>query len=331
VFEQQGVTKLNSFKAETIYRNETAMAYGAAQFAKLQTVSKRFPYWQYTTAHDERVRESHRVLDGKIFLASDSEYYPPLGFNCRCRAIPISVRQAESKGIKGPDTVTAEMRATLANADFIGDKVGNFADWLNVKMPELPVSTQTLITEKLAEIQGDAQAVLYDTYKTDSNYKTITSNTNSGLFVVRHAKADKADLKTNLDAAKRLFSNDYSVVVLQHQLGQNIKNPEFLIIKTDGTQYISDLKTPDPTKYNSIENGIRNSFRTAARQKISHVTIDIVADESLEHIAVGIQLAFEKYAQIRSTIILKGSNAVEVTRADYMTGKVLEVLQKNLE
>ncbi len=156
MFDQHGVTKLNSFKAETIYRNETAMAFGASQFAKLQTVSDRFPYWQYTTAHDERVRESHRLLDGKIFLAGDSEYYPPLGFNCRCTVIPISLRQAETRGITKPDTVTPEMRANLANAEFIGDKVGNFADWLQVKMAELPESTQALITEKLAEITASS-------------------------------------------------------------------------------------------------------------------------------------------------------------------------------
>lgn|GEM_PF-4464272 len=153
MFDQHGVTKLNSFKAETIYRNETAMAYGAGQFAKLQTVSDSFPYWQYTTAHDERVRESHRLLDGKIFLASDSEYYPPLGFNCRCRAIPISLRQADTRGIKVPDVITPEMRSNLANAEFIGDKIGNFADWLQVKLGELSVESLTLITEKLAEVE----------------------------------------------------------------------------------------------------------------------------------------------------------------------------------
>lgn len=153
MFDQHGVTKLNSFKAETIYRNETAMAYGAGQFAKLQTVSERFPYWEYTTAHDERVRESHRLLDGKIFLASDSQYYPPLGFNCRCRAIPVSLRQVEIRGITGPDTVTPEMKANLQNAEFIGDKVGNFADWLSQKMGELSPESVTIITEKIAEIE----------------------------------------------------------------------------------------------------------------------------------------------------------------------------------
>ncbi len=128
------------------------MAYGAGQYAKLQEVSDRFPYWQYSTAKDERVRDSHRALEGKIFKAADSQYYPPIGFNCRCRAIPISLRQAEAQGITGPDTVTPEMRANLQNAEFIGDKVGNFSDWLTKKMETLPPETQQMIKIKLAEV-----------------------------------------------------------------------------------------------------------------------------------------------------------------------------------
>lgn len=128
------------------------MAYGAGQFAKLQEISGRFPYWQYSTANDERVRDSHRALEGKIFKASDSQYYPPIGFNCRCRAIPVSQREAIKRGITGPDIVTPEMRGNLQNAEFIGDKVGNFSDWLTKKMETLPPETQQMIRKKLEEV-----------------------------------------------------------------------------------------------------------------------------------------------------------------------------------
>ena len=128
------------------------MAYGAGQYAKLQEVSDRFPYWEYSTAQDERVRDSHRALQGKIFKTADSQYYPPIGFNCRCTAIPVSQLQAEAKGITKPDTVTPEMRANLQNAEFIGDKVGNFQTWLNRKMETLPAATRKMIKTKLREV-----------------------------------------------------------------------------------------------------------------------------------------------------------------------------------
>ncbi len=154
VFDKQGVTTLNSFQAELIYRTETSLAYGAGQFAKLQAVSGRFPYWQYSTAKDERVRDSHRALEGKIFSTADSQYYPPLGFRCRCTAIPISKLQAEKRGITKPHTVTPEMRGNLQNAEFIGDKVGNFSDYLQFRMKAMPEAYKALIVEKLAEVEA---------------------------------------------------------------------------------------------------------------------------------------------------------------------------------
>ena len=159
LFDDQGYTRLNAWQAETIYRNETNMAYGAGQFAKLQQVSTRYPYYEYITMRDERVRASHRVLDGKIFASSDSEFYPPIGFGCRCTAKPISQLQAEKRGITKPSLITPEMRAELANAEFVGDKVGNYADWLQVKMAELPDAYKHLITQKLDDIQQTLAAV----------------------------------------------------------------------------------------------------------------------------------------------------------------------------
>lgn len=156
IFDKAGLTRLNNWQAQTIYRTETTMAFGAGQYAKLQDVKKRFPYWQYVTAGDERVRDSHKALDGKIFKTQDAQYYPPVGFNCRCKARPISKRQAKQRGITGPDTVTPEMRANLQNAEFIGDKVVNFRDWLQVKMGDLPQASQQLIIQQLDDLTEHA-------------------------------------------------------------------------------------------------------------------------------------------------------------------------------
>ena len=153
IFDKQGVTRLNSFQAELIHRNETAMAFGAGQFAQLQRNKETFPYYSISTRKDHRVRESHRALEGKVFRSDDSQYFPPLGINCRCAAKLITKRQAEKQGITGPDTITPEMRANLQNAEFVGDKVGNYADWFNVKIKEMPEAYKALIIEKLAEIE----------------------------------------------------------------------------------------------------------------------------------------------------------------------------------
>lgn len=166
LFDDRGLSRLSPWQAETIYSTESSMAYGAGAWAKQQEVADDFPYWEYSTADDERVRASHDVLKHKIFKATDKKFYPPLGFKCRCRGIPISKFKAQKRGITGPDTVTQEMQANLGNAEFIGDKIKSFEDWLTVKMGTLDDVRVQLIIEKIDEIKQQISANESDTTTT---------------------------------------------------------------------------------------------------------------------------------------------------------------------
>lgn len=152
VFDNLGYTRLNGYQSRFIWRNETALAFGAGQFAKLQDVSSRYPYWEYSTAHDDRVRPAHRLLNGKIFAASDKQFWPPIGWNCRCTIILISRRQAEKRGLIKPDTVTPEMITQLGDAEFIGNKVLNFQDWVTERTRRMSAQAVQLIVNALADI-----------------------------------------------------------------------------------------------------------------------------------------------------------------------------------
>lgn len=156
VFDAQGITRLGSWQATTIFRTETSLAFGAGQYAKAQEVAERYPYWELLTADDERVRDSHRELDGKIFAVSNAEYWPPLGFNCRCRARLISRSEALRRGITGPDLITPEMQGQLQNAEFIGSKTGNYQDWLQTKMGTLTRQARSYIITKAEQLGKQA-------------------------------------------------------------------------------------------------------------------------------------------------------------------------------
>jgi len=56
------------------------------------------PYLQYNSAKDERVRSSHKSLDGKIYPVDSEvwdEIYPPNGFNCRCYVVPLMKNEVD--------------------------------------------------------------------------------------------------------------------------------------------------------------------------------------------------------------------------------------------
>lgn len=60
-------------------------------------------FLRYLTKHDERVRQSHRLLDWIVKKVTDvfwRLYYPPNGWYCRCR-----VEKLQSSGITATNTI----------------------------------------------------------------------------------------------------------------------------------------------------------------------------------------------------------------------------------
>lgn len=89
-----GITPSNSFYIDNIVRTQTQLAYGAARWREYQKPEFQEILWgfRYVTVGDDRVRTSHRRLDGTT-LPKDHEFwkkfFPPNGYACRCQAIPI--------------------------------------------------------------------------------------------------------------------------------------------------------------------------------------------------------------------------------------------------
>lgn len=78
-------------RAELLMRLHGFQAYSASAWRTMDAQRDVFPYWQYQSMGDEKVRDTHAALDGKI-LPADSEFwrnhYPPWEWGCRCQAIP---------------------------------------------------------------------------------------------------------------------------------------------------------------------------------------------------------------------------------------------------
>lgn len=79
-------------------------SYNEAQLQMVQgTVAGRlFPFLRLKTQRDERVRDSHRAVDGLTahsFWSGWSRFTPPLDWNCRCRLEKISWLTARRLGL----------------------------------------------------------------------------------------------------------------------------------------------------------------------------------------------------------------------------------------
>lgn len=62
-------------------------AEAASNYRRLRGRKEIFPFWEYKTVHDGKVREEHLKLHGVILPESDPRWsliYPPNGWRCRC-------------------------------------------------------------------------------------------------------------------------------------------------------------------------------------------------------------------------------------------------------
>lgn len=87
----------------TEYDTAVLTAESTANYRRLRQKSDIFPFWQYLTVADGRVREQHRKLHGVILPENDplwDKIYPPNGWNCRCRVRGLMEHQAKDVDFK---------------------------------------------------------------------------------------------------------------------------------------------------------------------------------------------------------------------------------------
>ena len=107
--------KFNKVWQKTEYDTANLTAEAAANYQRLIKKANRFPYWQYVTAGDDRVREEHRKLNGVILFYEDNRWdkiYPPNGWKCRCRVKPLLKNEANESIVKASQQTVDEFFGT---------------------------------------------------------------------------------------------------------------------------------------------------------------------------------------------------------------------------
>ncbi len=103
--KDHGYDGINPWKSDTIFRTNMQTAFNAGHYKSMtEPMTKKLrPYWQYHTAGDSEVRESHAAMEGKVFRADDpiwDIWYPPNGFRCRCSVVSLTKSQMDRRGLK---------------------------------------------------------------------------------------------------------------------------------------------------------------------------------------------------------------------------------------
>lgn len=91
------------WRLETIFRTNIQTSYMAGRYKEMKDVAAMRPYWQYLAILDQVTRPAHAAMNGLIYRHDDpfwNTFYPPNGFNCRCRVRSLNTTEIEKWGLK---------------------------------------------------------------------------------------------------------------------------------------------------------------------------------------------------------------------------------------
>ncbi|MGL5920163.1 MAG: phage minor head protein, partial [Bacteroidales bacterium] len=100
---------------KTEYETAVLTAESASNYQRLLKKKNLFPYWKYTTAGDDKVREEHRKLDGIVLSCDDPHWnkiFPPNGWKCRCRVVPVMRHEVSHEWLKRSSEIVSEYYGT---------------------------------------------------------------------------------------------------------------------------------------------------------------------------------------------------------------------------
>lgn len=98
-------------RLRTIFQTNVQTSYMAGLFTQFLGNAEDRPYWQYTAVMDGRTRPAHAAMHGKIYRYDDpvwSIIFPPNGWGCRCRVVPLTEAEALASGLpilSGADSI----------------------------------------------------------------------------------------------------------------------------------------------------------------------------------------------------------------------------------
>lgn len=89
-------------RLETIFRTNLQSSYMAGRYQAQRADVDNRPWWMYVAIMDSRTRPQHASLNGRVFRYDDpfwQKFYPPNGYNCRCRVRAFTAAELEKRGI----------------------------------------------------------------------------------------------------------------------------------------------------------------------------------------------------------------------------------------
>lgn len=297
------VSTLNKAYLRTEHNLSVAVGQGAAAYHRaLSEKDTVTTYVQYQTAGDSKVRDSHRLLDGKIFNLSDPEamrLWPPNAYGCRCEMVQYI---GEPKKItKGKDAINllsdnfaqskfavnrGDLKKVFTKDQFYTPDVSGLKNINQLNYESYDLQKYSSFKQRLKDLKTD---------------NTITSDNVNELFVPAVGATNFMEfedyLKRNILISKKVFNT--------HTSGK-------YLTKTEGFRhqlfpFVNDvLSSPTEVWLHSYGN---NRFQVRYIKTYNNKTIVVDAKITAQGMEIQTWYTLKKHEkEIRIGLLIKGKD-----------------------
>lgn len=224
IAEIQAITEKEKSRAELIARDQLGKLHGQINRRKQESLG--IDEYEWETSHDERVRDSHRALQGKVFSWNKPppEGHPGYPIRCRCIALPVidwdrQLGEPEKGSYKdvpdvAPQEEAAIMRYIGGEAYLLNEKL---RDGISLTPNEkLWVSSLDSALKKMPRYSGTAQRSL-----------TFYSEEELQAFLVEHEINTVVSYPayTSMTASEEVYNphGQVQIFVIQSSQGRDIR------------------------------------------------------------------------------------------------------------
>ena len=298
--------KYNKNYLQAEWQTAKQAGYHAANWQEYISMKDIYPNLKYMTVKDNKVRESHQLLDG--FIAPiDSNFwkvcYPPNGWRCRCYVVQTAEPASQER--IAPDT--------LSEKDFPKEFRGNVAISGQVfKEDSTHQGTPHPYFALALDADSDTKKA-FELSKLKAPYTEVYEAKN-GAVVKVSPFADESDLAKNLKSAIVIADNlGVNMNIRPHLEIQNHKNPEYEI-----NNKIADRK--ETSSYTSV----KSNLGKAKEQGAEIVVFDLSDFKNWEAIGVvrslkGKILSYNNREWLKEVFFIYGNKAISFTIKELMT------------
>jgi SPP1 gp7 family putative phage head morphogenesis protein len=258
--------KYNNIWLRTEYNTVLNTGFTARKYIEAQRDKEVLPYFQYKTAHDERVRNSHKLLDGVVKPVDDpfwDTYLPPNGYNCRCTVIRLE------KATVTPDTkillpdVPLEFRKNPVKTGQIFSDNHNYFKFIDKKRIDYLANKRFNFRKYLSNLDTYLSLIKKDNIlPPDKSPVKAGFNRQTGS-VVLFEKGDDFKKESEMPFVK--FANKNGDVII-FRSKPNPETPHIDTLYNGELTELKDVKNNYNNNYKKLKNKIKYNIRKANKK-----------------------------------------------------------------